>query len=146
LKGDELARLRLATDLSAEDLFEVARSDAESWKVALSALAETSDAELVFAELADLAQRDAVRRELILEALRAIATRRPTPTEPWNPPGIAEGAAILDRMSRDSALSRPERALAISALRGLARSGRLSPATISTSLDPEPSGDAPDGG
>lgn len=134
--GDELATLRLAADLPAETLLEVAMSDSEHWRVALSALAQTDDAELAFAELASLAGRDEGRRAAALETLRVIAMRRPMPHEPWDPPGVAEGAAILDRISRQPAVPRAQRALAISALRGLARSGRYDAAKIERALDP----------
>ena len=141
MAGDQLAVQRLALDRDVDELLEVARSDAEPWAVALEALAFADDAEHVFEELASLAASDAVRRGQALTALRAIATRRPEPVEPRDPPGVIAGAQILDRLSRDASVARGHRALAISALRGLARSGRWDPsriAPLSTPVDAAP--------
>lgn len=130
MAGDELAVQRLALDRDVDELLVVARSDAPPWAVALRALAVADDAEHVFEELASLAAADADRRRAALVTLRAIATRRPEPVEARDPPGIVAGASILERLGRDDSLPRPHRALAISTLRGLARSGRWDPSAI----------------
>lgn len=130
MAGDAIAVQRLALDRDVDELLAVARSDAEPWAASLQALAAADDAEHVFEELASFAVGDAARREEALMALRAIATRRPESVEPRDPPGIAAGAQLLDRLSRDDAVARRHRALAISALRGLARSGRWDPSRI----------------
>lgn len=132
MAGDALAVQRLALDRDVDELLTVARSDAEAWAVALRALASADDAEHVFEDLASLAASDAERREAALVTLRAIATRRPEPVEVRDPPGLGAGAAILDRLSRDDSLARRHRAIAISTLRGLARSGRWDPSAIAS--------------
>lgn len=135
MAGDALAVERLALDRDVDELLAVAQSD-EPWAVAFEALARADDAECVFEELASLAASDVDRRQAALVALVAIATRRPEPTEPRDPPGIASGAEVLERLGRDGSVERRHRALAISVLRGLSRSGRWDPSRIPTLGDP----------
>jgi hypothetical protein len=112
-----------------------AGADASAASGALAALAFASDGELVLAQLGLLARERADRRAAALEAIVALA-RAPALGERYDPSAVRACSAHLDALSRDAALARPHRALAVSALRAFARHGWVDPSAITTELDP----------
>jgi len=133
-EGDELALARLADLHSAERLAELAAGGSQA-EVALAALVYAADAQLAVDELAALAS-DEARGERALRVLLAIASRRPAQTEPLDPDSLRRCIDRLDALSRDPAVPRQRRALAVSVLRRYARAGYLDEARITTDLDP----------
>ena len=133
--GDALAAARLAELHPAPDLLAVARGDAERAPAALLAIGEARDAELVLGSLAEMA-RTGVRRRAALESIHRAVHRGPRDTEPLDPSSLARCIRALDALSRDAKVARADRAIAVSALRRLARAGLLDEARITTVLDP----------
>ena len=103
---------------------------------ALAALPWADDAFVVMGRLAELAtDRRRTDRERLLRTLVRVVSREPQPVEPLAPDSVARAIAVLDAFSRDRSVANAERALAISALRALARVGYLDRASVTTQLD-----------
>ncbi len=136
--GDALASARLAELHSAPVLWAVAAGNGVRARAALEALAHSVDGELVLMAMADAARRSPRRREAILAVILALASRAPRSGEPLDPPSLAHCIKQLDALSRDSAMPRRARVLAVSALRAFARGGYLDGGRITAELDPTP--------
>ena len=134
-RGDGLAAARLAEIHPAPDLLAVARGDAKRAPAALLAIGEARDAELVLGALAEMA-RAGERRRAALESIHRAVHRGPRDTEPLDPSSLARCIRALDALSRDTKVARADRALAVSALRRLARAGLVDERRITGALDP----------
>jgi hypothetical protein len=137
-RGDALALGRLAELHGAAELWAVASQPSERAVAALAALVRSPDAERVLGEMAESAQRSTTGREAILGAILQVAARPPRQGEPLDPPSLGRCIAALDVLSRDRAVERRSRALAVSALRAFARAGYVGSGTVTRELDPRP--------
>jgi hypothetical protein len=133
-RGDPQAIARLAELHPAAELVGVIRHDRARRATALAAVAQTEDAAVAAGDLARLARGDVDRRAM-LEGLVAIARRPPSQSEPLAPSSMRSCIDTLEALSRDAAVARQDRALAVSALRAFARSGYLDAERITSELD-----------
>jgi hypothetical protein len=134
-EGDDLAIRRLAEMHPAPALYQVVRGDAARAEVALRALAHADDAELALGDVAEMALRGE-RRHAALEVVLRVVSRRPSGSERLDPPSLERCIVALAALSRDEGVAQAERAIAVSALRALARAGLVDEDSITTALDP----------
>lgn len=130
---DELALRRLAELHTATELMAIARGGRQA-APALAAIAHADDAELVLADLAELAA-DAERGAAALAVIAAIASRPQRTGEAVDPDSLERCLARLDALSRDPSVDRPRRVLAVNALRGFVHAGYLPADRVTTALD-----------
>src|SRR5262249_9648730 len=129
---------RLAEAVGAAELLEGVEDGGETRAVALRALPLADDGELALGRLGDLARGAAgAERTAILEAILGVAGRPRTERELIDPEGVRACGRALVAIASDVAIERGDRALAISAARGLAEKGYLDRARIPTDLDPK---------
>lgn len=135
--SDRLALRRLAEQHGATSLYRMVTGGGASARVALAALAEADDAQLIVGDLARRAAEGApAARRATLEVLLRIASRPPLQAEPLAPDSLARCFKQLDALSRDRTAANADRALAVSALRAFSRAGYYDEQRVLKDLDP----------
>jgi len=132
LGDDPLDIERLAVAVGAGELLAGGGEGGEVARVALQALPQADDADLVMGALCDRAVSPPPDppRAAVLASILGIAGRPSTQREPQDPDGIRRCGELLPKLATDTALPPAERALAISAVRALVLKGQLDPAKV----------------